>query len=66
MAWDQILDLVFIPFHFVLLKDVTSCFPTLICWIFFPFSVCGIYSATGLLDPVGKALPTNASFCTDP
>lgn len=67
MAWDQILDLVFTPFHFVSLKDVTSCFPTLTCWIFFPFSaVCRLYSATGLLDPVGEALPSDASFCTDP
>lgn len=67
-AWDQILDLIFIPFYFVALKDVMSYFPTLICWIFFfPYSaVYRIYSATGLLDPVGEALPSNASFCTDP
>lgn len=68
MAWDQILDLVFIPFYFVSLTDVMNYFPTLICWIFiFPFSaVYRIYSTTGLCDPVGEALPSNASFCTDP
>lgn len=67
MVWDQILEFVFIPFRFVSLKDVMSCLPTLICWIFFPFfAVYSIYSATGLLDPVGESLPSHASFCTDP
>lgn len=49
-AWDQILDLIFIPFYFVALKDVMSYFPTLICWIFFFFLTLLSTEYTLLLD----------------